>query len=113
MKHETLKFRKGFRVGPGNGRSQCAVMVLAPGGTEGDSENRHRGADQWLFVISGTGKAVINDRAVPLRAGACVLIERSDRHKIENTGRSLLKTISVYVPPAYDKDGEELPRGRP
>jgi mannose-6-phosphate isomerase-like protein (cupin superfamily) len=112
MKHETLTFRTGFRVGPGNSRSQCAVMALAPGSTEGDSQNRHRGADQWLFVISGTGSATINDRSVPLRAGVCVLIERGDRHKIENTGRSLLKTISVYVPPAYDQDGEELPRGR-
>jgi mannose-6-phosphate isomerase-like protein (cupin superfamily) len=112
MKHETMTFRKGFRVGPGNARSQCAVMVLAPRGTEGDSENRHRGADQWLFVVSGTGVATINDRAIPLRAGVSLLIERGDRHKIENTGRSLLKTISVYVPPAYAKGGDELPRGR-
>lgn len=112
MKQDTLKFRTGFRVGPGNRRSQCAVMVLAPDGTEGDSKNRHRGADQWLFVVSGTGIATINDRPVPLRAGVAILIERGDRHKIENTGRSLLKTINVYVPPAYDHDGEELSRGR-
>ena len=112
MKHEQFALRQGFRVGIGNSRSQCAVMVLAPGGTEGDRENRHRGADQWLIVLSGTGVAVINDHPVPLRAGGCVLIERGDRHKIENTGRTLLKTVNVYVPPAYDKDGEELPRGR-
>jgi mannose-6-phosphate isomerase-like protein (cupin superfamily) len=112
MKHEALAFRKGFRVGIGNDRSQCAVMVLAPGSTEGDSQNRHRGADQWLVVVAGSGVAVINDRTVELRSGVCVLIERGDRHSIENTGRSLLKTVSVYVPPAYDKNGDELPRGR-
>jgi mannose-6-phosphate isomerase-like protein (cupin superfamily) len=108
MKQGKLAFRKGFRVGIGNARSQCAVMVLAPGG----SEDRHRAADQWLFVLSGSGVAAVNERAVTLRAGTCMLIERGDRHKIENTGRTPLRTISVYVPPAYHHDGEELPRGR-
>jgi hypothetical protein len=28
-------------------------MVLAVGGKEGGSENRHQGADQWLYVIEG------------------------------------------------------------
>lgn len=57
MKRTQLTFQTGFRLGVGNDRSQCAVMVLARGGVEGDSENRHRGADQWLFVVSGTGAA--------------------------------------------------------
>jgi mannose-6-phosphate isomerase-like protein (cupin superfamily) len=66
-------------------------MVLARGGVEGDSENRHRGADQWLYVVSGIGAAKVNGREVPLSAGTIVLIERSDTHEIRNTGRSLLK----------------------
>jgi hypothetical protein len=41
------------------------------------------------------------------------LIEAGDTHEIRNTGRTLLKTVSVYVPPAYDEEGEELPRGKP
>jgi hypothetical protein len=41
-----------------------------------------------------------------------LLIEAGDTHEIRNTGRSLLKTPSVYVPPAYTKSGDELPRGR-
>jgi mannose-6-phosphate isomerase-like protein (cupin superfamily) len=112
MKREDLTFQAGFRVSVGNDRSQGAVMVLAKGGCEGGSDNRHKGADQWLVVISGTGAAVINGRKVPLRAGSMVLIERGDTHEIQNTGRSLLKTISVYVPPAYTSEGDELPAGK-
>ena len=41
-----------------------------------------------------------------------VLIEAGDRHEIRNTGRSLLKTISVYVPPAYLDAETELPAGK-
>jgi mannose-6-phosphate isomerase-like protein (cupin superfamily) len=83
-----------------------------PGRLRGGPDNRHRGADQWLYVVVGTGMATVNHSKVPLKAGSLVLIEAGDTHKIENTGRSLLKTVSIYVPPAYDADGEELPRGK-
>ena len=112
MKLRRLRFKKGFRVLRGNRRSQAAEMVIPPGEAEGDPRNRHRGADQWLVVISGTGAAVINGHKVPLRAGSMVLIERGDTHEIRNTGRGLLKTVSVYVPPAYQSDGNELPAGK-
>ena len=55
MKRKNLKFGKGFRVAIANGRAQAAEMVIAPGDAEGGTENRHSGADQWLFVVSGTG----------------------------------------------------------
>ena len=86
-------------------------MVLAPGASEGSTGNRHRGADQWLFVIEGKGTAIVNWRRIPISAGTLMLIERGDRHEIRNTGRRLLKTLNLYVPPAYAKDGSELPAG--
>jgi hypothetical protein len=55
MKHEQLSFRTGFRVSVGNKQSQGAVMVLAPGGSEGGPDNKHKGANQWLVVTEGTG----------------------------------------------------------
>ncbi|MDC4226833.1 MAG: cupin domain-containing protein [Candidatus Manganitrophus sp.] len=85
-------------------------MVLAPGDSEGDSDNRHRGSDH---VLSGTGVAIVNGKRSPLRAGTLLLIERRDKHKIRlNTGRELLRTLNIYVPPAYTKSGRPLPRGR-
>ena len=112
MKRKLLRFGKGFRVAIGNRRSQGAEMVIEPGDCEGGPDNRHRGADQWLFVVSGRGSATVNGRRVPLRQGSLVLIEKGDTHEIRNTGRTLLKTVSVYVPPAFTKSGDELPRGR-
>jgi len=47
-----------------------------------------------------------------LKPGTLVLIEAGDTHEIHNTGRSFLKTVNVYVPPAYDSEGEELLAGR-
>lgn len=112
MKSKHLRFGKGFRVAIGNARSQAAEMVIEPGKAEGDPSNRHRGADQWLYVISGTGRALVNGRRHALRAGTLLLIEHKDRHEVRNTGRGLLRTLNVYVPPAYTRAGNELPAGR-
>ncbi len=87
-------------------------MVLAPGASEGGPDNRHRGADQWLYVIEGKGTAIVNRRRLPIVAGTLLVIERGDRHEIRNTGRVLLKTLNIYAPPAYSKDGNELPAGK-
>jgi mannose-6-phosphate isomerase-like protein (cupin superfamily) len=112
MKRKHLRFAEGFRVVIGNKRSQAAVMVLGPGDCEGGPDNRHRGADQWLYVVSGTGSATVNGNRVPLRAGSLVLIEGGDTHEIRNSGRGPLRTLNVYVPPAYTRGGDPLPRGR-
>ena len=113
MQHKHLQFGHGFRVVLGNEHSQAAQMTLGPGETEGGPDNHHRGADQWLYVVSGTGVAVVNGERVELREGTLVLIERGDRHEIRNTGDTPLKTLNVYVPPAYTDDGDELPAGKP
>ena len=96
----------------GNRRSQAAEMVIAPGDAEGDPKNRHRGADQWLFVLSGRGSALLKNRRYPLGPGSLLLIEHAERHDIKNTGRTLLRTLNFYVPPAYAPRGRPLPRGR-
>ena len=96
----------------GNARSQAAEMVIAPGKSEGDERNRHRGADQWLFVVDGRGEALVKNRRYKLVPGSLILIERRERHEIKNVGRTLLRTLNFYVPPAYTKRGDELPRGK-
>jgi mannose-6-phosphate isomerase-like protein (cupin superfamily) len=88
-------------------------MVIPPGEAEGNSENRHRGADQWLYVVSGTGSALINGQRYPLRPGTLLLIEHRDKHEIKNTGHELLRTLNIYVPPAYTENGDELPPAKP
>jgi mannose-6-phosphate isomerase-like protein (cupin superfamily) len=102
----------GFRVALGNRRSQAAEMVIAPGEAQGGPGNRHRGADQWLFVVAGTGVACVQRRRFALRTGALLLIEHGDTHEIRNTGRAPLRTLNLYSPPAYHADGRELPAGR-
>jgi mannose-6-phosphate isomerase-like protein (cupin superfamily) len=112
MKLERLQFKKSFRVIRGNRRAQAAEMVITPGNSEGDSRNRHRGADQWLYVVAGRGDAVVKSRRYKLVPGTLIFIGSGERHEIKATGRSALRTLNFYAPPAYSLSGDPLPRGR-
>lgn len=111
MQKKTLRFGPGFRIVAGNSQSQAAQMVLRPGQREGGPDNCHAGSDQWLFVVAGTGRAVVEGRTMRLAPGSLMLIRRGEHHEIRNSGRTLLRTVNIYVPPAYDAAGRELPRG--
>lgn len=113
MKSRHLRMGIGFLpLFEANG-VQAAQMVIAPGGKEGGPDNRHRGADQWLFVAAGRGVAIVEGARRELRPGSLLLIERGERHEIRATGRAPLKTVNFYSPPAYTADGNEHPAGKP
>ena len=111
MEKVEVDFGRDFAVLAGNGRAQAAVMVLGAGETTGGPDNRHRGSDQWLYVVSGEGVATVAGRREALRAGTLLRIDRGEAHEIRNEGAGPLETINVYVPPAYTADGETLPAG--
>jgi mannose-6-phosphate isomerase-like protein (cupin superfamily) len=112
MKRKQLSFKRGFHVAIDEKHAQAAEMTIAPGGKEGGSDNRHRGADQWLFIVSGSGEARVEGRKLELGPGMLVLIERGEKHEICNTGTEALKTLNFYVPPAYTKAGNERSPGK-
>ncbi len=102
----------GFRVLLGNRKSQAVQMTIQPGDHEGGPDNRHVGADQWLFVVEGSGVALLDGKRRRLSPHVLLLIEAGRTHEIRNTGDVPLRTLNVYVPPAYTADGDPLPRGR-
>lgn len=112
MRRTFVTYPNGFHVLIGDGHSQAASMVIAPGQSEGGPDNSHGGTDQWLYVEDGSGEAVINGHTYPIEPGSLILIQRKDLHEIRNTGRVPLKTLNIYVPPAYTASGEELPPGK-
>ncbi len=112
MKYKHLEFGEGFRVAFCERDVQAAEMVIAPGDSEGGPDNRHRGADQWLFVVSGEGEAIVDGARQTLGTGSLLVIAHGERHEIRNTGREPLKTLNFYSPPAYDENEEELPPGK-
>ena len=107
MKHmKTGAERAFFKVLASTRSAQAAVMVLRAGQSTGEPENKHPHSDQWLFVVSGTGQALVNKRRLTLRRNSLLLIEKGELHQIRNEGRSPLVTVNFYSPPAYTKSGD-------
>lgn len=108
----TTKHRRKFEVIAMTRQAQAAMMTLAPGGkSDEELTNEHPQSEQWLYVIDGVGKAIVVPRAgarrnVQLTTGSLIAIEKGERHQIFNTGKSPLRTINFYIPPAYSSNGE-------
>jgi mannose-6-phosphate isomerase-like protein (cupin superfamily) len=100
MHHFAIDPEEGFHVVAKTKKSECATMVISPGDSEGGPDNKHR-ADQWLYVLSGTGQAVVEGRRISLKRGILLEIEAGEKHEIKNTGKTLLKTLNFYAPPEF------------
>jgi mannose-6-phosphate isomerase-like protein (cupin superfamily) len=99
----------------GQSRSlQAATMTLRPGGISDDEpSNEHRRSEQWLFVLTGMGEAIIGKKRdalhrVKLAPNSLLHIEKGELHQIRNTGRKHLRTINFYAPPAYGTNNEPI-----
>jgi len=101
MLRRTIKPGEGFEVIAGTRRTQAARMVIGPNESVGGAGNVHAQSDQWLYVLGGAGHAVVGGRAIPLKAGALLLIEAGEPHEIVNDHEGELKTLNFYAPPAY------------
>jgi mannose-6-phosphate isomerase-like protein (cupin superfamily) len=107
MKHiKTARKHAFFKVLQSTNSAQGAMMVLGPGQSTGEPQNEHPRSEQWLFVVAGTGRALVNRRRVTIREGSLLLIEKREIHQITNNGRRPLVTLNFYAPPAYTKDGD-------
>ena len=112
MRSKQLRFTEGFRIAFASPRGQGAELVIPPGDSEGGPDNAHRGADQWMLVLDGSGTAIVGGKRRALKKGTLLLIEKGEKHEIRNTGRTPLRTLNLYVPPAYTSNGDELPAGK-
>ncbi len=101
MKKTNLKFNSFFDVLKSTPRSQVAVMVLDQGKSTGGKNNQHTKSDQWMCIVSGNGKAIIEKDEVKLQTGDLLLIEAGENHEIINTGKEKLETFNIYAPPVY------------
>ena len=107
----TKSHRGSFEPLCATGKSQAAMMTLAPGeSSDEEFSNEHPRSEQWLYVISGRGTAAVGrqkhrPRQVRLSAGALLVIEQRELHQITNSGTAPLRTLNIYVPPAYQANG--------
>ena len=101
MRRTHLAFDRFFDVRLTTDDAQAAEMTLEPGQSTGGPDNAHADSDQWLYVVSGSGRAVVEGETVRLDSGDLVVVEAGETHEIENDGNEPLQTLNLYVPPDY------------
>jgi mannose-6-phosphate isomerase-like protein (cupin superfamily) len=92
-------FRRVIATGP---HSQLVTMSIPP--KEDIGSEVHPGTDQMLFIVSGAGKAVVNNESVDVTENDVVFVPSGSRHNLINIGVEDLKLYTVYAPPEH-KDG--------
>ncbi len=84
---------KGFSFG---------VVELAPG--KGHERHNHPGSEEIIYIVSGTGLQMVDDREpVEVSGGSSVYIPADVYHSTVNTGSTPLQLIVVYSPPGPER----------
>jgi hypothetical protein len=83
-KHISINSRGKFELLHPTRGAQAALMTLRPGGvSDKEPGNEHPASEQWVFVISGTGEALVGKkcsslRRTKIRERSLVLIEQGE-----------------------------------
>lgn len=83
-------------------QSQLVLMSLLPG--EDIGEEVHEGSDQILFIVDGSGEAIIDGQASPIEKHSVVFVPAGTKHNIINKNGEDMKLYTVYAPSVH-KDG--------
>ena len=92
-----------LKVDPKNGGSSHLVFMtvnLDPGGEI--PTHRHPGADEILFLQSGTAKVQLGDLSREVHAGATVFIPAGTWISLSNIGKDKIQAIGVFSSPGFE-----------
>lgn len=89
-------------------RFSFGMVILEPG--KGHDRHNHPGVEEIIFVVSGEGDQMIDDRGpVHVRPGASMYIPAGIHHSTVNTGWEPLRLLVVYSPPGAERDLRDIP----
>jgi oxalate decarboxylase/phosphoglucose isomerase-like protein (cupin superfamily) len=101
-----------------NGSSglSTAVVVMEPG--QGHARHNHPGAEEVIYVLSGTGEQMVEDeRGNPIvqtvGPGTTIYVPASRFHYTVNSGDTAMKVFVVYTPAGSELALRDLPDFRP
>jgi mannose-6-phosphate isomerase-like protein (cupin superfamily) len=76
--------------------SVCVIRVL-PGETVRPAHS-HPNSEELIYIISGSGKVMIENEVGEVRAGSAILFEQGKIHMLKNTGSIEMKVICFFAP---------------
>jgi quercetin dioxygenase-like cupin family protein len=92
-----------LKVDPENGGSSHLVFMtadLAPGGEI--VTHRHPGADEILFLRTGTARVHLGDTVRDVHAGSTVFIPANTWISVSNIGSDIISAVVVFSAPGFE-----------
>jgi quercetin dioxygenase-like cupin family protein len=77
--------------------SACVIRV-APGDKVRPAHSHPHG-DEVIYIISGSGRVLVDGEVAPVRAGSTVLFPRGQVHMLHNTSGEEMKVVCFFAPP--------------
>ena len=107
--------RLALTVGPqvnASNQFSAGVVFVPPG--KGHDRHNHPGAEEIIFIISGTGEQMVeDDSGTPetrqVGSGCTIFIPESRFHSTLNTGSEPMQIFVVYSPAGPEEALRDLP----
>jgi mannose-6-phosphate isomerase-like protein (cupin superfamily) len=93
---ENQNFRTVLYTGK---KSQIVLMNIPPGGEIG--LETHPNVEQTLFILSGTGTAILDGESRPIKTGDALVVTPGTAHNVVNSSEQAMKIYTVYAPPNH------------
>ncbi|HVZ19886.1 MAG TPA: cupin domain-containing protein [Vicinamibacterales bacterium] len=77
--------------------SACVIRV--PPGERCRPAHSHPNGEEVIYIITGTGRVLVNGEVAPVRAGSVVLFPQGEVHMLHNTGDEEMKVVCFFAPP--------------
>lgn len=81
---------------PAKQLSVCVIRVM-PGETVRPAHS-HPNSEELIYIITGTGKVMIEGEVGDVQAGSAILFEQGKIHMLRNTGDTEMKVICFFAP---------------
>jgi quercetin dioxygenase-like cupin family protein len=77
--------------------STCVVR-LAPGDRVRPAHS-HPNGEEVIYIISGSGRVLVNGEVAAIKPGSVVLFPRGQVHMVHNTSGGEMKIVCFFAPP--------------
>jgi putative monooxygenase len=86
----------------GSKKISMATILINPG--KESIKHFHKEMEEMYYIIDGKGEVVIDGVEYEVKKGCAILLPIGSKHQVKNTGKSILKFISVDSPPFDEED---------
>lgn len=76
--------------------SACVIRI-APGDKVRPAHSHPHG-EEVIYILSGSGRVLVDGEVAPVRAGSAVLFPQGKPHMLHNTGGEEMKVVCFFSP---------------